>query len=83
MAHPISHSATLKGEAKLLAVAGLLLLAIGLPATLFVALQVLHAQDLSPALPALIGGPPLLLGYLACHFASARMARAKALEAQR
>ena len=83
MAHTLSHSETLKAEARLLTIAGFILLAIGLPVTLFVAAQVLHAQGLSPALPAMIGGPPLLLGYLACHFASARMARAKALEAQR
>ncbi|GAM97131.1 hypothetical protein U91I_00756 [alpha proteobacterium U9-1i] len=35
---------------------------------------------MSPVLPVAAGGGPLTLGYLLCHFASRRMALAKALE---
>jgi hypothetical protein len=35
----------------------------------------------SPFVPAAIGAPPIMLGYLACHFASLRMVKAKLIEA--
>jgi hypothetical protein len=75
-AHPHA-AAALKAEARLLTVAGLILLAIGFPLTMSLALMALAPNGISPVLPAAIGGPPLLLGYLACHFASRRMEKAK------
>ena len=73
-------SATLRAEARLLTIAGIILLAVGFPATLMLVAQALSPDGLSPVLPAAVGAPPIMLGYLACHFASARMAKAKALE---
>jgi hypothetical protein len=75
--------AALRAEAKLLTIAGLILLAVGFPATLVLAAQALSPHGLSPMLPIAIGAPPILLGYLACHFASQRMVKAKALETSR
>jgi hypothetical protein len=34
-----------------------------------------------PLTPLAVGAPPIMLGYLACHFASQRMLRAKSIEA--
>lgn len=73
-------STTLRAEARLLTIAGLILLAIGFPATLVLTAQALSPEGLSPVLPAAIGAPPIVLGYLACHFASQRMVKARALE---
>jgi ferric-dicitrate binding protein FerR (iron transport regulator) len=75
-----ANSAALRAEARVLTTAGLILLAIGFPATLFLALQALQPDGMSPVLPAAIGAPPIVLGYLACHFASQRLVKAKALE---
>lgn len=56
-----------------------MLLAIGFPVTLY--LVALALTSAAPAvLPLAVGAPPILLGYLACHFASQRMLKAKALE---
>jgi len=74
-------SAALRAEARLLTIAGLILLGVGFPLTIVLAAQALSPDGLSPVLPAAIGAPPIVLGYLACHFASQRMLRAKALEA--
>lgn len=60
--------------------AGLILLAIGFPLTLALAGMALAPHGLSPILPLATGAPPIILGYLACHFASRRMVKAKALE---
>ncbi len=73
---------TLRDEARLLTVAGVILLAIGLPLTLILAARALAPSGLSPLLPIAAGGPPIVLGYIACHYASRRLARAKALEAR-
>lgn len=73
----------LRAEARLLTIAGLILLGVGFPATLILVAQSLSPEGLSPVLPAAIGAPPIMLGYLACHFASRRMVKAKALEATR
>lgn len=70
----------LRAEARLLMIAGLILLGIGFPLTMVLAAQALSPEGLSPVLPIAAGGPPILLGYLACHFASQRMVKAKALE---
>ena len=77
------NSATLRAEARLLTIAGLILLGLGFPATLVLTAQALSPEGMSPVLPVAIGAPPIILGYLACHFASQRMIKAKALEATR
>lgn len=70
----------LRAEARLLMIAGLILLGIGFPLTIVLAAQALSPEGLSPVLPIAAGAPPILLGYLACYFASQRMVKAKALE---
>ncbi len=70
---------SLRAEARLLTTAGLMLLVIGFPVTLY--LVALALTGGAPAvLPLAVGAPPIVLGYLACHFASQRMIKAKALE---
>lgn len=72
----------LRAEARVLSTAGFILLALALPFTLVLAWMALSPEvGMSPILPVAAGGGPLTLGYLACAFASRRMARAKALEA--
>lgn len=71
---------TLRAEARLLTIAGLILLGLGFPLTLFLTAQALAPGGLSPLLPVAAGTPPIVLGYLACHFASLRMVKAKSLE---
>ena len=75
--------ATLRAEARLLTTAGFMLLCIGFPVTLLMVAQALTHDGASPFLPAAIGAPPIMLGYVACHFASRRMVKAKALETVR
>lgn len=77
-----SNPAALRAEARLLTVAGLLLLATGFPATLLLVGEALGGNA-SPILPATVGAPPLLLGYIACRLASDRLIKAKALEGPR
>lgn len=72
--------AALRAEARLLSVAGLILLSIGFPVTLLLVAQALAPNGVSPMLPVAIGAPPLMLGYIACHFASKRLVKAKTLE---
>lgn len=74
------NSAALRSEARLLTIAGLILLGLGFPATLVLVAQALSPEGLSPVLPAVIGAPPIMLGYIACYFASKRLVKAKALE---
>jgi hypothetical protein len=76
-------SATLRAEARLLAVAGAILLGIGFLATIILVGRALDAEGASPGLPIWVGGPPLLFGYLSCHFATLRMQRARALDSKR
>lgn len=73
-------AATLRAQARLLATAGIALLAVAFPVTLVLVAYALQEGAGAPFLPAAIGAPPILLGYLACHFSSRRMVRAKALE---
>lgn len=82
MAAPTTSVSSLRAEARLLAIAGVLLLLVGFPLTMSLALMALSPEGVSPVLPIAIGAPPLVLGYLACHFASKRMERAKALEGE-
>ena len=77
-ARPIA--AILRAEAHVLSVAGLVLLALGFPVTLFLVALALAPEGISPVLPVAIGGPPILLGYLLCHAAARRWATAKASE---
>lgn len=72
--------AILRAEARFLATAGMALLAVAFPVTLVLVAYALQEGAASPLLPAAIGAPPILLGYLACHFSSRRMVKAKALE---
>jgi len=76
-------SATLRAEARLLALAGAILLGIGLFATIVLVSSALGADGASPSLPIWVGGPPLVFGYAACHFATHRMQRARALDQKR
>lgn len=80
MPAPAPSASSLRAEARLLAAAGVILLLLGFPLTMSLALMALPPDGISPILPAAAGAPPLLLGYLACHFASQRMAHAKAVE---
>lgn len=70
----------LRAEARLLTIAGFFLLGIGFPLTLIMTAIALGAGAGAPFAPAAIGAPPIVLGYLACHFASRRMVKAKSLE---
>jgi hypothetical protein len=74
---------TLRAEARLLTIAGFILLGVGFPLTLALVARALGPDAMSPVLPGAIGAPPIMLGYLACHFASRRMVRAKAIESAR
>ena len=73
----------LRAEARLLTLAGLILLGLGFPLTLYLVALSLAPNGLSPVLPVAIGAPPIVLGYIACHFASQRMVKAKALDEAR
>ncbi len=75
--------AALRAEARLLTIAGFFLLGVGFPLTLIMTAIALASGENSPFVPAAIGAPPIMLGYLACHFASMRMVKAKALERDR
>jgi len=77
------NAAALRAEARLLTIAGLILLGAGFPVTLLLVAQAMAPDGVSPMLPLAVGAPPLMLGYLACHFASQRLSRAKTLEASR
>jgi hypothetical protein len=77
------NAATLRAEARVLTIAGLILLGLGFPTTLILVAQALAPEGVSPVLPVAVGAPPLMLGYLACHFASQRMVQAKALDGGR
>jgi hypothetical protein len=70
----------LRAEARLLTIAGLFLLGLGFPVTLIMVAIALGSGSESPFVPAVIGAPPIMLGYLACHFASQRMVKAKTIE---
>lgn len=73
-------AAALRAEAGVLSISGLLLMAIGFPLTLFLVAWALAEGGLPPMLPVVIGAPPLMIGYLACHYASLRLVKAKAME---
>jgi hypothetical protein len=80
----LSQNATsLRAEARLVGAAGAMLLVVGFPLTLALVSLSLSPDGLSPIMPALVGGPPVLLGYLACRHASSRLVRAKTVEQRR
>jgi hypothetical protein len=60
-----------------------MLLLIGFPLTLALVSMSMSPEGLSPLMPALVGGPPVLMGYLACRYASSRLMRAKVVEQRR
>jgi len=70
----------LRAEARLIAMAGLILLAIGFPTTLILAALSLSPDGISPLFALLAGGPPIALGWAACRYASTRLERAKERE---
>ncbi len=72
-------AAALRAEAGVLGISGIMLMAIGFPLTLFLVAWALAEGGLPPMLPVAIGAPPLMIGYLACHYASQRLVMAKAL----
>ena len=80
MAAQRPNPAALRAEARLLTIAGFFLLGLGFPVTLVMVAIALGSGSESPFVPAAIGAPPIMLGYLACHFASQRMVKAKAIE---
>ena len=75
-------ASTLRAEARMLTLAGLILLGLGFPLTLYLVSLSLAPGGLSPILPLAIGLPPIVLGYIACHFASVRMVKARSLEGE-
>jgi hypothetical protein len=80
----MSQNATsLRAEARLVGLAGAMLLVIGFPLTLALVSLALSPDGLSPMMPVMVGGPPVLLGYLACRHASSRLVRAKVVEQRR
>jgi hypothetical protein len=83
MRAPRPDIASLRAEARMLTLAGLILLGLGFPLTLYLVSLSLGPHGLSPVLPLAIGAPPIVLGYIACHFASVRMVKAKSLEGER
>ncbi|MGH6952397.1 MAG: hypothetical protein ACREH4_16155 [Vitreimonas sp.] len=70
----------LRTEAWLLGASGVALLALAFPVTLIMVAHALQENAGSAFLPAAIGAPPIVLGYLACHLASRRLLKAKSLE---
>ena len=70
----------LRAEASVLTLAGVLLLAIGFPFTLMLVAMALTSETFSPMLPIAAGAPPIMLGYLACHFAARRLEKARAID---
>lgn len=74
-----AHVEILRGEARFMAAAGMILMGVALPLTLIFVALALGSPEVSPLLPIAVGAPPTMIGYLACHFASRRLARVKAL----
>jgi hypothetical protein len=70
----------LRAEASVLTLAGVLLLAVGFPFTLMLVAMALASETFSPMLPIAAGAPPIMLGYLACHFAARRLEKARTLD---
>lgn len=72
---------SLRAEAGLLTAAGAIMLGLGLPIVMVLALiSVSPGSGVSPWLPPLAGGPLILVGYGICTYAAKRLAEAKKLE---
>ncbi len=72
--------AFLRAEARFALTVGAILLVAGFAASCGLALYALTAEaDAAPA--AILGGPPLLVGWAACGYAALRLEQARALEA--
>jgi len=80
---PAASPAALRAEGLTLATAGAILLGVGFPLTLLLAALALSSETFPPLMPALIGAPPIVAGYIACHYASVRLAKARAIENER
>ncbi len=76
----LAHLECLRGEARFLAAAGMILLVAALPLTLIFVAVALGRAETSPLLPLVVGAPPIMIGYLSCHYASRRLAKLKLLE---
>lgn len=77
----VSQSPTnLRSEAGFFSTAGMILLGLGFPLTLALAAMAISPDGLSPAFPIMFGGPPVVLGYLACRYASWRLGQAKKID---
>lgn len=74
-----AHLEALRGEARMLATAGYVLMAVALPLTLLFVALALSGRGGSPFLPIAAGAPPMMIGYMACHYATRRLARAAVL----
>ena len=70
----------LRAEARLLTMAGMMLLGVGFPLTLFLAACALAPNGISPLAPLLSGGPLVAFGWAACRYASWRFEQAARLE---
>src|SRR5262245_38065804 len=73
------HIRNLRAEARLLTMAGVILLALGFPTTLVLAALAMEPDGLSPLLAAGIGTPLIAAGWTACAYASDRLSRAAKL----
>lgn len=76
---PAEEARALRAEARLMTMAGVILLAIGLPLSLILAALAL-AGTIGALVPFWAGAPPIALGWAACILASRRLERAQALE---
>jgi len=72
---------SLRVEAKLMTIAGVLLLATGFPATLALAALAMATGAVEPLTPVWAGGPLIALGWACCALASARLEQARQLSA--
>ena len=77
--YPVREAKALRAEARLLIIAGLILLAIGFPATLVLAAMALAPDGISPLIAILVGAPFIVAGWAACHYASGRLETAARL----
>lgn len=75
-----NHIDALRGEAHFLAAAGYVLMGVSLPLTMFFVAMALSGHGGSPFLPIAAGAPPMMIGYMACHFATLRLAKASVLD---
>lgn len=76
---PAQEARALRAEARLMTMAGVILLAIGLPLSLILTALAL-AGTIGALVPFWAGLPPIVLGWGACSLASRRLERAQALE---